>query len=176
VPSATRLAVAAQRAYRKGQVHSARLLLDLARFWTDLGQAGRARAALGRLALHVGELTRGDALAAAALTTRALAGTERARSREAEKRAWRMLLDEATADEDAFPAAIDLAHGAALRHDRESFDRAARTALRLAPAERYDETRRTLAALARREFPAPEAAANGLQRRRRSTGEQTGTA
>jgi hypothetical protein len=159
--SSARLAIAAQRAYRKEQAHSAPLLLDLARFWMEQDQAGRARAALGRLAMHVGELTRQEALAAAALTAWALAETKASHSKAAEARAWRILSDEATTDDAALAAALDLAHAAAARGDRESFDRATRTAHRVAPVERYDWTRSTLAALTRRAFPAPERSAHG---------------
>jgi hypothetical protein len=160
--AATRWAVYAQRGYRKDQPQSVPLLLGLARFWTDQGQAGRSRAALQRLTLHLGELARADALAAAALLARALAETEPRNSKAAENRAWRMLADESIADEAAFAAALDLAHGAAVRRDRKSFDRATRAALRFASTERYDWTRNTLAALGREAFaPAHTESADG---------------
>jgi hypothetical protein len=163
VTTATRFASAAMGAYGKEQTHSSahRLLLDVARFWIDAGQPTRARRALGRLAFHVGELSHDDTIAAAAMTSRVLAEGDARRSAAAEARACRMLARETTPDDVAFAAAVDLAHGAAIRRDRHAFDRATRAALRLAARERYDWTRNMVAALTRDAFPPAEGAANG---------------
>jgi hypothetical protein len=150
--AAAQFALAAQRSYHRDQPGAANLLLDLARFWTDQEEPARARAALRRLVPRVAELSRADGLAAAALTARALASHSRDLSRQAEARAW-ALLDPGTADDEAAcEAAVDLAHAAAVREDRPAYDRAARAALRLAPASAYARTRDRVAALGEQAF------------------------
>jgi hypothetical protein len=151
---AAQLAAAAMRAHRKDQTPSAPLLLGLARFWTDCGELNRTRGVLRRLAMHVAELTRADAVAAAALMARALAETEPGRSRRADARTWQLLTGDTPAEEPAsFPALLDLAHAAAMRRDRPAYDRAARAALRWAPRENYGHVRDVLGALVASAFP-----------------------
>lgn len=148
--TAASMAKIAQTHCTRDNAGSSTILVDLARFWTDQGQAGRVRNALRRLRLHLAELTHTDALAAAALMARMLAENGHPRlSRRAELRTWGLLVSDSTPDEAAYRAALDLAHGAALRRELDSFHRAERAALRLAPGPGYDWTRRTLAELAR---------------------------
>jgi hypothetical protein len=69
--SAAQFALAAQRAYEPDVRGGPDLLLDLARFWTDQGEAGRAGSALLRLAPSRGLPPPSGQLAAAALAARA---------------------------------------------------------------------------------------------------------
>jgi hypothetical protein len=152
---AAQFALAAQRSYHRDQPGAAHLLLDLARFWTDQDEPARAGAAVRRLIPRIGELSRTEGLTAAVLAARASAAESRDLSRQAEERAWALLDGGSFDDEAACAAAVDLAHAAAVREDRPAFDRAARAALRLAPASAYARTRERMAALAAQAFPPP---------------------
>lgn len=153
--SAARAAAVAQRAYRPGAEGATALLLDLARFWTDADELGRARAALRRIAPTI--LAQADAyrLSAGALIARAFSGRD-ARGRKFEpptgrtaaiQNAWRFLQVDRIPEGTRFAAAIDLAHAAQRESNREAFDRAKREVLRTAPAEMYEDATRKLAAL-----------------------------
>jgi hypothetical protein len=147
--AAGRMARIAERHCGREHAGSAKVLLELARFWTDQGQPDRVQAALRRLTFHLGEVTHTGALAVAALSARLKAETGHPRrSAVAEQRAWGLLAHEATPDQAAYAAALDLAHAAVARRDGGALRRAGDAALRFAPRVRYDWTRDALAALA----------------------------
>jgi tetratricopeptide (TPR) repeat protein len=150
--SAEQFALAAQRVYEGDAGGGPALLLDLARFWTDLGQAGRARAALRRLAPSRPLLSPGDRLASAALAARAFAARSKRRAgpsaTAAADVAWTMMGDDPEiADSVRLAAVLDLAHGARIANDIVAFRRAERAALTIAPQESYPTVAATLAEL-----------------------------
>lgn len=146
MPTAVHMADIAQRRCVRQHPDATKLLLELARFWLDQGQPRRAGEALRRLPRPPRHPE--DALDAAALTARALAEMGRRHSsRRAAERVWSLVRESSVSEDAVFAAVIDLARGAAERGDRAGLDRAARMALRLAPTERYEWTRDTLAAL-----------------------------
>lgn len=137
--SAAQFALAAQGAYEPDVGGGPALLLDLARFWMDVGQPGRSRAALRRLAPARGLLTRSDQLASAALAARAFAVriSRPGLATAAASLAWGMMDDPAITDEVRFAAALDLAHGARITGDLRAFTRAKALVLRLAPHDAF---------------------------------------
>ncbi|HVH13940.1 MAG TPA: hypothetical protein VM759_12850, partial [Longimicrobium sp.] len=138
---ATQFALAAQRVYDPEAKDGRMLLLDLARFWMDLGDVARARAALRRLAPSRGLLPPPDQLTSEALVARAFAvrGSRRNEiAAGAAAAAWEMMGEEGTvADEVRLVAALDLAHGARAAGDWSAFTRAKRAILTLAPQSAY---------------------------------------
>lgn len=153
LPGAFRFAMTAERAHNVNQPNAPALLLDLGRFWTEFNDERRARSLVRRLIAHFDELTPSAALAIVGLAARVQAGTEPRNARNAAARTL-ALLDAAAADDRvAFQAALDVAHGAAARRDRKSFDRAVRFVHRNAPAAEYARAREGLAKLADEAFP-----------------------
>jgi len=137
---ATQFALAAQRVYDPEAKDGRMLLLDLARFWMDLGDVARARAALRRLAPSRALLSPPDRLASEALVARAFAvrGSRRNEiAAGAAAIAWGMMGEEGLADEVRLAAALDLAHGARTAGDGSAFARAKRAILTLAPQSAY---------------------------------------
>jgi hypothetical protein len=137
--SAAQYALAAQSAYEPDAGGGPALLLDLARFWTDQGEAARARSALRRLAPSRGLLP-SDQLASAALAARAFAAPgswRKGLASAAAAVAWRMMDNPAIADAVRLAAALDLAHGARTACDLVAFTRAKRAILTLAPQATY---------------------------------------
>jgi tetratricopeptide (TPR) repeat protein len=146
LPRAVQMADIAQRRCVGQHPNATKLLLEFARFWLDQGQPRLAGQALRRLPRPPSHPE--DALETAALTARALAELGRHQSsRKAAERAWSLVRESSVSDDAVFVAVLDLARGAAERGDRAGAGRAARVALRLASAERYEWTRGTLAAL-----------------------------
>jgi hypothetical protein len=146
---ADELALAAVRACDVEQPDPVPVLLAVAHHAIVRGNAVIARGTLARLRT-IRPMAPEDALTVAAMTARtaALAG-ERGASKSADARAWEMLLAAPSISEPAaFAAAVDLAHGAAIRRDAPSLDRATRAALRLAPATEYEATVQLVAFLA----------------------------
>lgn len=144
---AAQFAHLALRAYRPTAPEALRLLLDLARFWTDTGEMGRARSALRKLSAHRATLPLRDRLPYAALRARAFAETDRQYSTAAASDVWRLLWEEAVGDEDRFAAVRDLAHAARTLGDAAAFTRAQREVLRLASRDAYTQVSRELARL-----------------------------
>lgn len=134
---AVQFALAAQQACRPSMEGGPELLLELARFWTDAGDADQARFALKRLGPAWSRLAKADQLTCAALTARAFAGTAEPAARAAADRARHLLADESIADDVRFAAALDLAHAARAAGDLVAFTRAKGVVLRLAPAESF---------------------------------------
>lgn len=143
-PSAEHFALRAQSAYAEGAPGGPALLLYLARFWTDRGQAARARPALRRLWPFMDSLPPSSRLHALALGARV--HPERARRKRAAlvRAAWELLADDRIADDARCNAAIDLAHAARSAGDLVAFDRAKRMALRVAPGARFPSVVRML--------------------------------
>jgi hypothetical protein len=135
---AVQFALAAQSLYATDAEGGPDLLLDLARFWTDRGERGRARGALRRLVPSLAGLPRPHRLAAFALTLRARAAEgSRVRTGAVALAAWEMLSDEEIPDAVRLRASLDLAHAARLAMDPVAFMRARRAALLLAPQAEY---------------------------------------
>jgi tetratricopeptide (TPR) repeat protein len=157
--SAEQFALAAQRVYEADAGGGPALLLDLARFWTDLGQAARARAALRRLAPSRPSLSPGGRLASAALAARAFAGrSKRSAGLSAADVAWTMMGDDPEiADSVRLAAVLDLAHGARIANHIVAFRRAERAALTIAPQESYTTVATALAELWPAGEPSPPA-------------------
>ncbi|WP_420129173.1 hypothetical protein [Longimicrobium sp.] len=146
--SAAQFALGAQRAYEPDAAGAAALLLDLGRFWTDLGEPPRARSALRRLVPALVNLAPADQLAAFALTARARAEAGKPRSgAPAAGAAWALLKDEGIGGAVRYAAAVDLAHAARVAGDLPAFTRAKREALRLAPREEFPEAAERMAKL-----------------------------
>jgi hypothetical protein len=136
--SAAQFALTAQRAFEADAAGAADLLLDLARFWTDVGEAGRACGALRRLVPAL--LTMGSAgqLAVFALTARAQAMPGRPNSGSVSWRAaWVLLGNRELPDAVRYTAALDLAHAARIGGDLRAFRAARRAVLSLAPQAEF---------------------------------------
>lgn len=144
---ATQFAMAALRAYRPNSPGGPQLLLDLAGFWMELGEEGRAAAVLRLLAPSRSLLSPADQLTSAALTARVMAGRDEKRRAEAEQDAWRLLAVESLPQEVRFRAALDLAHAARITRDLAAFTRAKREGLRLAPQDAFPLASAELASL-----------------------------
>ncbi|HEX2076340.1 MAG TPA: tetratricopeptide repeat protein [Longimicrobium sp.] len=134
---AVQFALAAQQVCRTNMDGGPALLLELARFWTDAGEADQARVALKRLAPARSRLAKADQLTSAALTARAFAGSGEPIARAAADHARRLVADESIPDAVRFAAALDLAHAARASGDLVAFTRAKGAVLRLAPAESF---------------------------------------
>lgn len=158
--SAAQFALCAQRVYEPDAAGAPELLLDLARFWMDAGEPGRARGALRRLWLSsLDRLSAGDRLSAVAITARvrASAGNPRMGQR-AVRTAWELMSDATI----RFAAAVDLAHAARITGDLTGFRRALRIVLRLAPQAEFPAVAERMTALW------PDATGNGPRMERAS--------
>jgi hypothetical protein len=145
---AAEFALVAQALYQPGAEGGPDLLLDLARYWTDRGERGRARAALRRLVPSLVGLPRAHRLAAFALTLRARAEKgSRLHTGAVALAAWEMLSDEEIADGVRLRATLDLAHAARMAHDLAAFTRARRAALLLAPQADFPAVASELASI-----------------------------
>jgi hypothetical protein len=153
---ATQFAMAAFRAFRPDSQGGPELLLDLAGFWTEFGEADRAAAVVRLLARFHSLLSPADQLACAALTARVLAGRDGRRRAAAEQDAWRLFADEALPQDVRFRAALDLAHAARKTGDLAAFTRAKREVLRLAPQEVFPRVSSEVAELWPEGEPAPK--------------------
>lgn len=146
--SAAQFALSAQRAYEPAAAGAADLLLDLSRFWTDLGEPARARSALRRLVPALVTLPPDRQLAAFALTARARAEAGSPRTgATAAGAAWALLQDEGVEGAVRYAAALDLAHAARMAGNLPAFTRAKRMALRLASREEFPEAAERMAKL-----------------------------
>jgi hypothetical protein len=145
--AARRWASEAQAAYCPDAEGASALLLDLARLWTDAGEMGKARGALHRLSPWGAALSPADRLAAAALIARAFASPVPPRvgasgalpldTATAAQDAWRLIRAEEIPPPVRCSAALDLAHAARLRRDREGVARAIRVLTALVPESDY---------------------------------------
>jgi hypothetical protein len=128
----------AQRAFEPDAPGAADLLLDLARFWTDVGEASRARGALRRLVPALLVMEPAGQLAALAMTARARAEPAHPQAGSvAWQAAWVLLGNRELPDAPRYVAAIDLAHAARARGDLGAFQAARRAVLGLAPKAEY---------------------------------------
>ena len=137
---AARFAIRAQRAYDADAAGAADLLLDLARFWTDVGELARAGAALRRMVPALVAMEPAGQLAALALAARAQATPGHAQSGAAAWRAaWVLLRNAELPDTVRYAAAMDLAHAARTSGDLGAFSWAKAAVLRLAPQAEYPD-------------------------------------
>ncbi|HEX6037425.1 tetratricopeptide repeat protein, partial [Longimicrobium sp.] len=144
---AAQFALSAELALDADEAGAADLLLDLARFWTDVGEGGRASEALRRLVPAVLTMEPAGQLATFALTARARAEPGHPQAGAvAWQAAWALLGNSELPDAVRYAAAIDLAHAARTTGDPRAFGAARRAVLGLAPpaerpavAERLDE-------------------------------------
>jgi hypothetical protein len=136
--SAAQFALSAQSAFEPDAAGGADLLLYLGRFWTDVGETGRARAALRRLVPALLTMEPAGQLAALALTARARAEPGHAQAGAvAWRAAWVLLRDKALPDAVRYAAAVDLAHAARQGGDLRAFRAARGAVLVLAPQAEY---------------------------------------
>jgi tetratricopeptide (TPR) repeat protein len=148
--SAARFALSAQLAFETDAAGTGDgLLLELARFWTDIGEAERARGALRRLVPALLRMEPSGQLAVLALTARVRATLgQHPRSGNASWRAaWVLLGNEELPDAVRCAAAVDLAHAARKGGDLRSFRAARRVALGLAPQAEFPAVAERLAKL-----------------------------
>lgn len=149
--AARRFASLAQSAYCPDADGAPALLLELARFWTDAGEIGKARAALHRLSPWGASLSPANRLGAAALIARAFARSP-VRPRvatsgalpvdaSAAEDAWLRISDEEIPPPVRYCAALDLAHAARQRRDREGVARAIGVLTALVPESDYPALR-----------------------------------
>jgi hypothetical protein len=131
-------AISVERAFRREVKPDAGVLLDLARFWTELGDPGAARAALRRLIACRSDLPRADQLSSWALSARVFAKSDPAFSAVAVAEAWESLPDSKLPQETRMAAALDLARAARHAGDDAAFTRAKDVVLALAPQEGAD--------------------------------------
>jgi Flp pilus assembly protein TadD len=155
--SAVQFALAAQQVYEPDAGGGPALLLDLARFWTDLGETARARSTLGRLGPARALLPPAGQLASAALAARALAAPL---ATAAAEDAWSMMEDSEISEDVRLTAALDLAHAARIACDLVAFTRAKRAALTLAPQATYPAVVAEVAEL----WPVGDAPAHKMER------------
>jgi tetratricopeptide (TPR) repeat protein len=154
--SAAQFALVAQRCHDAEAEGGPALLLDLARFWRDVGEAGRARAAVRRLVPVWERLPPESRLLAAALTARTRAdAASPARGRGALRTAWSLMSDPGMPEGACLEAALDLLHAARIAADAQGFTRARRAVLRLVPRERFPALAAELDAMWPRGAPAP---------------------
>jgi hypothetical protein len=156
--AARRCALQAQAAFHADAEGAQALLLDLARLWTDEGEMGKARGALHRLFPLGASLSPSDRLAATALIARVFA---RLRVRPRVDSSGALPVDAATAAQDAWgllrdeeiprpvrcTAALDLAHAARSRRDREAVARSIAVLTGLVPESEYPALRLEIARL-----------------------------
>jgi hypothetical protein len=156
VGSAAHFALAAFRSYRPRLAGGADLLLDVARFYIEAGDLGRARAVTRRLSNINPQLLKiRDKLLTSALTARAFAETDPRFSAAAASEAWRLVSDDSLRDEVRFTAALDLAHAARTVGDLVAFTRAKGAVVRLAPAATFPQVSIDVAELWPEGQPAP---------------------
>ena len=145
---AAQFALTAQSAYEPDTTGAPDLLLDLARFWTDIGEPGRARAALRCLWPSLARQPRAAQLAAAGLAARARAEPGNPlKGRVAARTAWKLMGDVEIAESVRFAAALDLAHSARTAGDLAAFTAAKRAVLLLAPHAGFPGAATEMAAL-----------------------------
>jgi hypothetical protein len=136
--SAAQFALRAQSSLDADGAGIADLLLDLARFWTDVGEVGRARGALRRLVPALLTMDPAGQLGALALTARARAEPRHPHAGAvAWRAAWVLLGNKELPDAVRYAAAIDLAHAAREGGDLRAFRAARRAVLVLAPQAEY---------------------------------------
>jgi hypothetical protein len=146
--SATQFALSAQRAYEPDAAGAGDLLLDLARFWTDMGEPARAQSALRRLVPALLNMPPAAQLAALALTARARAEWGNLRAGvTAASAAWALLGDDVINERVRYAAAVDLAHAARVAGDLPAFTRAKRLVLRLASQTEFPDAAERMAKL-----------------------------
>jgi hypothetical protein len=136
--SAAQFALSAQTAFEADAAGAGNLLLDLARFWTDVGEVGRARGALRRLVPALLVMEPAGQLAVLALTARARATPGHPQTGAVSWRAaWVLLGNRELPDAVRYAAALDLAHAARIGGDLRSFRAARRAVLGLAPQAEF---------------------------------------
>lgn len=136
--SATQFALCAQSAYEPDAADGPELLVDLARFWLDTGEPGRARAALRRIGPTMVTMAPAGQLAVFALTARARAEPGHpATGRVATCAAWGLMADEGIPEAVRYAAAVDLAHAARVSGHLRAFQRAKRAVLVFAPQAEF---------------------------------------
>jgi hypothetical protein len=146
--SAAQFALGVQRAFVPDAAGAGDILLDLARFWTDVGETGRARGALRRLVPALLTMEPARQLAVFALTARAQAMPGRPNSGSVSWRAaWVLLGHKELPDAVRYAAALDLAHAAWIGGDLRAFRAARRTALGLAPQAEFPSAAAAMAKL-----------------------------
>jgi hypothetical protein len=154
--SAAQFALAAQRTYRPHSEGGPQLLLDLGRFWTEIGELGRARVVLRRLSTFRSALTPADQLSSWALTARTFAEKNATFSAGAASEAWCLMREDGMPEDVRFAAALALAHAARTAGDLVAFTRAKRETLRLAPPEAFPQVSREVAEMWPDGQPAPK--------------------
>ena len=146
--SAAQFALSAQRAFEPDAPGAADLLLDLARFWTDVGEARRARGALRRLVPALLTMDPAGQLVAFALTARARAEPGHPQAGAvAWRAAWVLLGNRDLPRAVRYAAAIDLAHAARTTGDPRAFQAARRAVLGLAPPAEHPAAAERMAKL-----------------------------
>lgn len=153
--TAAQFALAAQSLYEHDAPGGVALLIDLFRFWNDLGDMRRARLVLRRLHSQWAQLSPAVQLEAASLTARTAAVPgSRHSGRAARELAWSLMQADGIADEVLFDAALNLMHSARTSGNRQAFARAKRAVLRYVPGSRYP----AVAALVQEMWPQEERA------------------
>jgi hypothetical protein len=140
-------AISVERGYRREIRAAADVLLDLARFWTEMGDLGAARAALRRLISCRSELPREERLSSWALSARLFAKADPVFSAAAASEAWESLLDTTLPKQTRIAAALDLARAARGAGDDAAFMRAKNLVLALSPRAGSDAIAGELARL-----------------------------
>jgi hypothetical protein len=152
---AARFALSAQGAYEPDAAGAPDLLLDLARFWTDVGEPARARAALRRAVPALLAMPPAWQLAVFALTARGRADPEHPqRGGVAAGAAWALMTDDGIAEPVRCAAALDLAYAARTACNSNAFERAKRAVLRFAAEADFPDVAERMAQL----WPEGEAA------------------
>jgi hypothetical protein len=146
--SAAGFALSAQGVYDPDATGAPELLLDLARFWMDVGDPARARAALRRAVPRLLIMPPAWQLPVFALTARARATPEHPQSGGAAVRAaWVLMADDGIAEEVRYAAAVDLAHAARVAGNLAAFKRAKRSVFRFAPQADFADMAERMAKL-----------------------------
>ncbi|WP_420125277.1 hypothetical protein [Longimicrobium sp.] len=146
--SAAQFALSAQKACEDDAAGAGGLLLDLARFWTDVSEIERARGALRRLVPALLTMDPAGQLCAFALTARAQSVPGRRNSGSvAWRAAWVLLGNKELPDAVRCAAALDLAHAARTVGDLRAFRAARRAVLVLAPQAEYPAVAERMAEL-----------------------------
>jgi hypothetical protein len=141
-------ALISQGVYEPDAAGAPELLLDLARFWTDVGRPARAGAALRRSVPALLTMPAAWQLAVFALTARARADPEHPQSGGAAVRAaWALMADEGIPEPVRYAAAVDLAYAARAAGTLSAFQRAKRAVLRFAPQADYPDAAERMATL-----------------------------
>jgi hypothetical protein len=136
---AAQFALATQRAFVSGTEAAPLILLDLARFWLDLDQPGRAFRAIRRLWPVRAQFPSSEKrLEVAALATRCCPNAHHALRTAATEEAWLWMEDHSLVDPaSCVTPAMHLAHAARLTGDFAGFSRAKRAVLTFAPGESF---------------------------------------